>query len=267
MLDLATLIGIGAGIFLMIWAMISGGSVREFLNLSGLAITLGGTLAATMIHYPLPRLRETFNIIRNVFRGDEEDVHSLMEQMVGYAERARREGLLALDEEADMAPDPFLRKGLGLVVDGIDPEMVRAIMERDLDALQVRHKQGAGLFETMAQYAPAFGLVGTLIGLVKMLNGIQDPAQIGPGMAVALLTTLYGALLANLIFQPIAGKLKVRSAEEILRKEAMLEGILAIQAGDGPSIIREKLNSFLAPGHRPHRKNPGLPLGEEEEYA
>lgn len=263
-MDLATLIGIAAGALLVLWAMASNGTLLDFVNPASMAITLGGTLAATMVHYPWPRLRTTIKIVRNAFKRQEQDAQSLIQSLAGYAERARREGLLALEEEAENAPDPFLRKGLGLVVDGTDPEVVRTILENDLSSLEERHKQGAGLFETMASYAPAFGLVGTLIGLIQMLQGLDDPTKIGPGMAVALLTTLYGTLMANLIFLPIAGKLKVRSGEEIFRKEVMLEGILAIQAGDGSSIIQEKLNSFLAPGNRGGKEQKEADEEEEE---
>jgi chemotaxis protein MotA len=252
-LDLGTLIGIVAGSLLLGWAVTKNGSLLDFIDPAALAITLGGTLAATLINYPLSRLKETAQIIRRVFATTGDQLPVLIDSLVAYAERARRQGLLALEEDAASATDPFLRKGLGLVVDGIDQQVIRSILENDLAALEQRHKQGAALFESMAQYAPAFGLIGTLIGLVSMLRAISSPAQIGPGMAVALLTTLYGALLANLIFLPIAGKLKVRSAEEVLRKEVMLEGILAIQAGDGPSVLMEKLNAFLAPGSRPEQ--------------
>ena len=249
-MDLGTLIGIAAGTLLLGWAVTTNGSLFDFLDPAALAITLGGTIAATLINYPLSRLQETFQILRRIFAPAGDPLPVLIESLVAYAERARRHGLLALEEDAATAPDPFLRKGLGLVADGLDQHVIRAILENDLAALEQRHKQGAALFESMAQYAPAFGLIGTLIGLVSMLRSIESPAQIGPGMAVALLTTLYGALLANLIFLPFAGKLKVRSAEEVLRKEVMLEGILAIHAGDGPTVLLEKLNAFVAPARR-----------------
>lgn len=252
-MDLGTLIGMVSGSLLLGWAVTQNGSLLDFIDPASLAITLGGTLAATLINYPLSRVKETAQIVRRIFAHAGAELPVIIESLAGYAEQARRRGLLALEDAAAGASDPFLRKGLGLVVDGLDQHVIRAILENDLAALAQRHKQGAALFESMAQYAPAFGLVGTLIGLVSMLRSIESPAQIGPGMAVALLTTLYGALLANLIFLPFAGKLKVRSAEEVLRKEVMLEGILAIQAGDGPTVLLEKLNAFLAPSSRPER--------------
>lgn len=262
-MDLASLIGIVGGGLLIVWAIVQNGSLLDFFDPASIAITLGGTIAATMINYPMARLMAGLSIARNAFRTREQEPGALIQQIVGFAERARREGLLALEEETESAQDPFLAKGLGLVVDGTDPEVVRTVLENDLTALEERHKQGAGLFETMAQYAPAFGLVGTLIGLIQMLKAMDNPSKIGPGMAVALLTTLYGSMMANLVFTPIAGKLKVRSAEEVLRKEMMLEGVLAIQAGDGPSIIAEKLKAFLAPQAATGGK--GGDAGDEEE--
>lgn len=252
-MDLATIVGLIAG-FVFIVAGIGLGRILDFVDLPSFMITVGGTVAATVIAYPVSRLKEVAKVTRVVFRSKEDDPSQLIQALVGYAVRARREGLLALESETNAAADPFLRKGLGLVVDGTDPEMVRSILETDISFLEERHKAGAQMFESMALFAPAFGLVGTLIGLIQMLGKLEDPGTIGPAMAVALLTTFYGSVLANLIFLPVAGKLKVRSAEEILRKEVMIEGILAIQAGEGPSVITEKLNSFLSPQLRANKR-------------
>lgn len=166
--------------------------------------------------------------------------------MLVFAEKARREGLLALEQDVMEINDPFLQKGIQLVVDGTDPELVRNILETKLTFLEERHQKGRGLFSTMGQLAPSFGLIGTLIGLIQMLSQLDDPTNLGSGMAVALITTLYGALLANLLFNPLAGKLRIRSLEEVLLKEVMIEGVLSIQAGENPRIVREKLNAFLA---------------------
>jgi chemotaxis protein MotA len=266
-MDIATLVGLFIGSVLLFWAMAQSGSLFDFLSPAALAVVLGGTLAATLVNYPLPRFMAAIRGVRHAFADHAVDLAQLSQLIVSYAKRARREGLLALEEEAEDAPDPFLRKGLGLLVDGTDPAMVRTILENDLNALEERHKQGAALFDSMAQFAPAFGLVGTLIGLVRMLRGMDDPSRIGPGLAVALLTTLYGALLANLLFLPMAGKLRIRSAEELLRKEVMLEGVLAIQAGDGPAILTERLSAFLSPGEREqqdHRAPGGRLITEED---
>lgn len=256
-MDLATLIGM-LGVFgSVIFGILYSGDLSTFWDLPSLFITVGGTVTATIMNYPMSKVKDVLKITTNVFQTKEEDPNQLIQAMIGFAVRARREGLLALESETAAASDPFLKKGLGLVVDAVDPEMVRSILETDLAALEERHKVGAGVFETMAMYAPAFGLIGTLIGLVQLLKRLDDPASIGPAMAVALLTTFYGSVLANMVFIPIAGKLKFRSAEEVLRKELMIEGILAIQAGEGPSVITEKLSSFLSPSQRGRKGRAG----------
>lgn len=265
-MDLSTLAGLGLGLLLVALAMLKGGSFSDFINLTSLAITLGGTVAATLVYYPASRLRTLFPVLRKAFRSGEEDIDGLIGTLLGYAEAARKEGALALEPEAESASDPFLRKGLNLIVDGTDPEDVRAVLETDLAALEERHRQGAGLFETMAQFAPAFGLIGTLIGLIQMLKALDDPSRIGPTMGAALLTTLYGVLLANLVLLPIAGKLKTRSAAEVFRKEIAIEGLLAVQAGDTPAMVALKLNGFLPPVQQAslnRRSGSGRGLDEE----
>ena len=167
--------------------------------------------------------------------------------IVNLAEIARREGLLALEDAAYQLEDQFMKRGILLIVDGTDPELVKNILETELVYLEGRHKEGQGIFETMGSLAPAYGLLGTIIGLINMLGQIDNPDAIGPGMATALVTTFYGSLFSNLIFLPIAGKLKVKNQEEVLLKEVMIEGILSIQAGENPRIIEEKLNAFLSP--------------------
>lgn len=244
-MDLATLLGAGAGIAVVALAMLRGGSPMDFIDLTALAITVGGTAAATLIHYPLPRLKAAWSALRTVFRPSNDDLPAQINTLVGFAERARREGVLALEQEADFAEDRFLKKGLTLLVDGTDHDEIRAILEADLGALEGRNKQAAGLFESMAQFAPGFGMVGTLIGLIQMLRQMNGAGALGLTMASALLATLYGVLLANLLFLPIAGKLKVRGADEVQRRELIMEGILSIQAGDTPSLLQEKLSSFL----------------------
>ncbi len=255
-MDLATIVGFVAGIGFIVWG-IGFGNIAEFINFPSILITVGGTIAATAVSYPLPKLKELIRVTTVVFKTKEEDPGQLIEALVGYAVRARHEGLLALESEAEGAGDPFLSKGLGLLVDGTDPTLVRSILETDISFLEERHKASAQIFETMALYAPAFGMVGTLIGLIQMLGKLDDPGAIGPALAVALLTTLYGAVMANLVFLPIAGKLKVRSSEEILRKEVMIEGILAIQAGEGSAVITARLNSFLSPKLRAQKGHVG----------
>lgn len=248
-MDLATVVGIVSGIVLLLWS-IGPGNLVNFIDLPSVLITVGGTIAATLINYPMGRVLEVAKVVKNAFLGKEQDPADLIATMVQFAERARREGLLALEDAAAELPDPFLRKGMQLVVDATDPDLVKGILETELAFLEERHKQGAGIFEAMATVAPAFGMIGTLIGLILMMKNISDPSSIGPNMAIALLTTLYGALMANFLFLPIAGKLKVRSAEEVLMKEVIIEGILSIQSGDPPRLVQDKLRAFLAPKMR-----------------
>lgn len=251
-MDVTTLIGFLAGTVLLLWAMTSGGSLSTFIDLPSLAIAVGGTMAALLINYPLHQVLGVAKVVRNAFVRAAPDPRHTIATLVGFAERARREGLLALEDEIANLDDAFLQKGLQLVVDGTDPELVRSIMITELAFLEQRHRSGAGIFDTLGNLAPAFGMIGTLIGLIQMLKNLNDPAAIGPGMAVALLTTFYGAMIANFVCIPIAGKLKTKSAGEILDKEVMLEGILAIQSGDSPRIVEEKLKSFLSPKLRQH---------------
>jgi chemotaxis protein MotA len=196
------------------------------------------------------------SIAKNAFVTDEQDLSETINTIVRFADKARREGLLVLDEDADALDDPFLQKGIRLVVDGTTPELVRNILETELAFIAQRHKTGQSLFETMGAFAPAFGMLGTLIGLIQMLINLDTPDAIGPGMAVALVTTFYGSVLANMVCLPIANKLKNKSAGEIFRKEAVIEGVLSIQAGDNPRIVQEKLKSFVAPKKREEIRMP-----------
>ncbi|MDH7576756.1 MAG: MotA/TolQ/ExbB proton channel family protein [Bacillota bacterium] len=246
-MDFATALGLFSGLFLLIWAIKLGGSVGTFWNPPSVMIVLGGTLASTLINYPLKKVIGVTRVLKNAFFTKVKDPTEIIRILVGFAEKARREGLLALEVEAESIDDKFLQKGIQLVVDGTDPELVRSILETDLTFLEDRHKAGQAIFETMGLLAPAFGMIGTLIGLIQMLGVLDKPEQIGPGMATALITTFYGALLANLIFNPIAGKLRVRTSEEMLLREVMIEGILSIQAGENPRIVEEKMKVFLAP--------------------
>ena len=177
-------------------------------------------------------------------------LEEIINTLVRYAEKARREGLLALEDEIASSSDEFLKKGIQLVVDGTDPELVKNILEIEIGFLEERHNENKGFWEAWGSLAPSFGLIGTVIGLIQMLSRLDDPSTVGPGMAVALLTTLYGALLAYFIFNPIAAKLGIRSQEEVMIRQVMVEGILSVQAGENPRIVEEKLKSFLPPARR-----------------
>lgn len=245
-MDLSTIIGVIVGIVLIGSAIIMGGNGELFISLQSSMIVLGGTLAGTMVSVSMSEMMKIPHLFRIALQDIRLNSDDIIDVLVEFAEKARREGLLALEQDVMEINDEFLQKGVQLVVDGTDPELVRNIMETKLTFLEERHTKGRRIMDTMGQLAPAFGMIGTLIGLINMLSMLDDPDNLGPSMAVALITTLYGALLANLFFIPLSNKLKERSEEEILLKEVMIEGILSIQAGENPRIVEEKLTAFLA---------------------
>lgn len=266
-MDLATIVGMATGLLIIAYAIISGGSLVDFVSIPSVLVTLGGTLVATVISYPLPKLRALLQLARTMLKPRAEDVSELVDTLTGYAVIARREGILALEGMEGTETDPFLHKALHLAVDGTDVDVIRAVLETDLAFLEERHKAAAGLFEAIATYAPAFGMIGSLIGLIQLLKRL-DGGGIGPAISLALLSTLYGVLLANLVCLPVAAKLRTHSGDEILRKEVVIEGILAIAAGEAPTIVEERLKSFLSaapqPGGGRRLNRPDAYEGEEE---
>ena len=254
-MDIATIIGLAAAFGLVGWSIMTGGNLSAFLNLPAAAIVLGGTLGSLLVHFPLSRFLGLFQILRKTFVFVQPEPDDVINKMVKYAERARREGMLALEDDSETEEDEFLRKGLRLAVDGTDPQLLEKILHTDLQQIENRHIEGARILAAGGTFAPAFGRIGTLIGLVSMLSNLSDPARIGAGMATALVTTFYGAVLANALFLPLAGKLETRSREELLNKEMVIDGIMAIQSGDSPRIVEEKLKSFLSPSLRRKMEN------------
>jgi chemotaxis protein MotA len=251
--DVATIIGIIGGFGLVIIAMVSGGGIGWFVDGPSAMIVFGGTFGAVLINYPMSDLLGVIKVAKNAFRGNSQQAEALINQLVDMSKISRREGLISLQKMTDDNQDPFLAKAINLVVDGVDPMHVQEILETELDFLGERHRLGAEIFTTMGNFAPAMGLVGTLIGLVQMLKQMNNPGTIGPAMAVALITTFYGVILANLVFLPIAGKLKTRSSQEILLKQLIINGILSIQSGDNPRVLEQKLQSYVAPRQRRSR--------------
>ncbi|MBD3221087.1 motility protein A [bacterium] len=249
-MDIATIVGLVLAFGLVIWGITLGGSLGQFWDPPSVAIVIGGTLAALLVAYPLAKVLGVVKVLKKTVFAAPQDPSEVIGKMVKYAERARREGMLALEEESENEPDEFLRKGLRLAVDGTDPQLLEKILETDIGQLEARHKEGKGILGTGGTFAPAFGMIGTLIGLVNMLAALEDPSTIGAGMATALITTFYGALVANAVFLPLASKLEIRSAEEVLVREMIIDGIMAIQSGDSPRIVEEKLKSFLSPVQR-----------------
>ena len=246
MLELTTPIGMIAGFICIIITIYLSGDINLYIDLPSMFIVFGGVIASTIVAYPLATLKSLGKIIGNTFRSKPVDFNADVELVLRIANIARREGILALEEAVENMEDEFLKKGIMLIVDGSDPELVRSILETDLDFLKERHGAGQSVLLSMSAFSPAYGMIGTLIGLVNMLNSLSDLDSLGPNMAVALVTTFYGVVLANLFFTPMAKKLSVFSSEEYLHKELILEGILSIQDGENPRIIREKLNAFLS---------------------
>ncbi|NCC52664.1 MAG: motility protein A [Spartobacteria bacterium] len=248
-MDLGTTIGIILAWLLIIIAIAAGGGAG-FLNVPSLMITVGGSLAATLTQFPLPKIMKTMAVVKKAFAGGNENKVEIVKTISDLAVRARRDGILALEDDIDKMDDEFMRKGFQMAVDGNSTDIIRNILEEDMNSMMDRHMTGQGIFKALAMYAPAFGMIGTLIGLVQMLRALDDPSAIGVGMSTALITTLYGSMVANLIALPIAGKLEQRSREETSSKAMVLEGIIAIQEGNSPRVVREKLFSYLSPQAR-----------------
>lgn len=249
-MDLGTIIGICVGLGLVLSAIVSGGGLLLFLDVASLMIVVGGTVSAILISFPLPVAKTVPGVVIQAFMNKSASPAEILQLITGYAEVARRDGMLALEEEAEKAPDEFLRKSLRLAVDGTDAELIALILRLELRSLEARHKTGQAMLKAGAEFAPAFGMIGTLIGLIQMLQVLDDPSKIGGGMAVALVTSFWGAFLANTLFLPLAGKLKQRSDEEAMVRKLVIEGITSIQGGDSPRIVKEKLHTFLAPSQR-----------------
>jgi len=249
-MDLATLLGIVSAFGLVIIAMSIGGGLGAFIDAPSVMIVMGGTLGATLINYPISDVLGVLTVAKNVFFSEEVKTEKIIEMLVDMSKVSRREGILGLEKTLKDIKDPFFIKGMTLMIDGIEPVSLSELLETEIDYTEERHRFGAEIFTTMGNFAPAMGMMGTLIGLVKMLMNMSDPSSIGPSMAVALITTFYGVILANLIFLPIAGKLKTRSGKELTIKQLIMTGILSIQSGDNPRMLEQKLHSFVPPKER-----------------
>jgi len=248
--DLATIIGIVIGSGLIVFTIATGEGAGMFIHIPSALIVGGGMVASTLISFTLKEVLGVIGVIRKAFFSDPVDGAAIIDQIVALSKKARKEGLLAIDSDVNDISDSFLRGGMEMVVDGTEPELIRSVMETELSYTLERHKKGAEIMNSFGTYAPAFGMIGTLMGLVQMLSKLDDPTKIGGGMAVALITTFYGSVLANLIFLPIAGKLQSNSSSESIIKEMIIEGVLAIQFGEHPNTIHRKLSNFLAPKER-----------------
>ncbi len=252
-MDIASLLGILLGVAMFLVGVISNAGpsgLKAMWDTASVIITIGGSISGTLGSNKLPDFLNGLKAIKLFFKSTVQDPSEVITHIIELANTARKEGLLALEEAANGIEDDFLKKGIMLVVDGTDPELVRGILDTDLSCVEARHKKCIGVWEKWAELGPAWGMIGTLIGLILMLGALDDMASIGPNMAVALVTTLYGSLIANWLCNPIASKLSANNAVEMQIKEITVEGILSIQAGENPRVIEEKLKSFLAPSQR-----------------
>lgn len=246
-MDLSTVLGIGAAFGLMIMAILQGGPLTIFINVPSILIVFGGTFGNTLVHYPFSDVFDALNVAKKTILHQETSANTLIVQLMEFANKARKEGILALQGAMEEVDDVFLKKAMQMAVDGQEPDTLRSMLNTEIEYIQVRHGKGAEIFSSIAAYAPAMGMVGTLIGLVQMLQTMDDPSSIGPAMAVALLTTFYGAVIANVVCSPMAGKLKNRSASEVLVKTLIIEGMQSILSGENPRIMEQKLHAFIAP--------------------
>jgi chemotaxis protein MotA len=267
----ATAIGIVVAILgLAIGATLEGTSIAAFLNVPAILIVLGGTFGATMAATGMEPVKRIGTYYRLAFNPPPLRMADRVRELVAHAERARKDGLLALESDLDSIEDQFTRNGLQLVVDGTEPELVREVLEGEIDGMEQRHHLGSDLFEKAGGFAPTMGIIGTVMGLVHVLENLDQPATLGPSISGAFIATLLGVGAANVVFLPVGNRLKALSRQEVSMRLMVLEGILAIQAGDNPRIVAEKLLTFVPPGERAaarEAESPSLRLADEPAAA
>lgn len=250
-MDIGSIVGVMMAFGLIVGAiLIGGGSFGAFIDYPSMMVVLGGSIAAAMMSFPLKNFLSVGGVLKNAFLNKIENVPALIESIVSLAETARRDGLLALESRLDEIDNPFIVLGIQMAVDGTRPEVIEDIMRTEIDAVATRHKDGKSVLDQMGRFAPAFGMIGTLMGLIIMLGDMSDPSKIGAGMAVALITTLYGAIISNAVFLPFAEKLGFLNKQELLAMEIIVRGIMGIQSGDNPRVIEQKLSTFIPPKQR-----------------
>ncbi len=253
-MDITTILGLLIGIVLIVFVGIKPAFLGNFWDPQSVAIVLGGTISALISSYPLSMLKTIPKHFKMIIQGNKYNIGALVDTLEEMAQLARKNGLLALEEKANEIEDPFFKSAIMLIVDATEPEEVRSLLENEIDAMSDRHGEGIGFYEKGSAVAPAFGMIGTLVGLVNMLKAMNieegGAGDLGPAMATALITTFYGCILAHMLFSPIANKLKIRNEDELLYKQVMIEGILAIQAGDNPKFLKEKLVTYVSQKER-----------------
>lgn len=246
-MDIASVFGLGFGVFVIVGSILLAGSLVAFVDIPSVVCVIGGTIAAIFINFPLKSALNLMNVTKKAIFHGGYDLAPWYQKLVELATIARRDGILALEDKLEGLNDAFLKKGLQMLVDGNSADVVTQILEQEIEIMESRHGKGHAMWKMIAAYAPAFGMIGTLIGLVLMLGNMSDTSSIGAGLAVALITTFYGAVVANLIATPLQGKLEMRTAEEVHLKKMLLAGVLSIQAGDSPRVVGDKLLVYLSP--------------------
>ncbi len=264
-MDVSSLTGLLGVFIIVIVAIITKGSAGAFLDIASILIVLGGTTAAVLTSYPIDKLKNTVNIMRKAFKDDSYEVKKTISQLSQLSYIAKRDGLLAMEKMVDEIEDEFMKKGILLIVDGSEPKMIERILSLELENMVDRHREGEGVLKSFGKFSPAFGMIGTLIGLILMLKNLDDVASLGPSMGVALITTFYGTLLANGVFIPLAGKLRFKSDQEVKYRTMVIEGILSVQAGETPLMIEEKLKTFIEQGKRDEELEEPEEESEEED--
>ena len=269
-MDFTTIGGLAAALAIIVGAMImDGGNPAElFVHPSAIMLTMFGAIAASIVTSPMKLIIALPKILVKAFVSDKFDVEESIDVLVRMADKARRDGLLALEEESKNIVDPFLKKGVMMVVDGIDPNQVRAILDTQIEHTHSRHRAGAGFFAAAGGFSPTFGIIGTVMGLIGVLKELDNPSKLAKSIAAAFLATLWGLLTANLIWMPISAKLALRSKEEAAYRKMLMEGVLSLQAGENPRIIKEKLSAFLPPSERKAvsgKGGAGAPAGARQE--
>lgn len=256
-MDIATIIGVVSGTGFILITILMGSGLGLFINIPSVMVVFGGTIASTLIAYPLSDFLKVMGLTIRVFIFKIEKQEDLITLLVDLSNKARKGGLLSIEGEIKNVKDPFLGKALQMTVDGVQSSAISAIMQKQMSLVEKQHKLGYSIFASMAAYAPAFGMVGTLIGLVQMLASLDDPSTIGPKMAVAMITTFYGAIMANLFFIPMSDKLKLRSEEELGNMNLLYEGVMSIREGEHPRLLEDKLNVYLVMSTKGDKKEGG----------
>ncbi|MFD2171987.1 flagellar motor protein [Tumebacillus lipolyticus] len=257
-MDITTVVGLLLGLVALVGGfLLEGGHATALLSLTAAIIVFGGTFGAVILATPMEQLKKIPKILKIAFTHKAKDPMETIEELVALATTARREGILALEEKIETYDDEFFKNGIRLVVDGVDPDLVRSILETELAFIEARHEKGVQPFDQAGGFAPTMGIIGTVMGLVHVLGSLSDVDNLGPQIATAFIATLYGVASANVIYLPLATKLKNRTKQEVLIRELMIEGILSIQAGENPNILGQKLKAFLAPNLREAKAEAG----------